>query len=73
MRAHPRQMRELAAGENQTRRDGARALRAPVMDGTTQVALSRFRGLGLPDGPLPLSALGQPCGARAWLVAHSSA
>ena len=65
---------EFAAGEGQTRRDGARALARPVGHGTTQVALSRFRGLGLPDGsPCRLSALGQPCGARAWLVAHSSA
>jgi hypothetical protein len=64
-------MRELATGEGQTRRDSARALARPGC--TARMALSRFGGLGLPDGPLPLSALGQPCGARAWLVAHSSA
>jgi hypothetical protein len=37
------------------------------------MAFSRFSGLGFPDGHTLLFALSQPCGARAWLVAHSSA
>jgi hypothetical protein len=66
-------MRELATGEGSDTQGQRTCPGAPGMHGTTQMALSRFGGLGLPDGPLPLSALGQPCGARAWLVAHSSA
>ncbi len=66
------QMRELAAGEGQTRRDGARALRPE--HGTTHVPSADFAGSACRTGPpCRLSALGQPCGARAWLVAHSSA
>ncbi len=65
-------MRELAAGEGQTRRNGARpSARDGRHDAGDPQPISRARLAG--RATLLLSALGQPCGARAWLVAHSSA
>ena len=69
-----RQMTELAAGEGLTtqgQRMCPRRAREAVHAASGPQPISRARLAG--RATLLLSALGQPCDARAWLVAHSSA